>query len=264
VTALELAPAPGPAPALRMLATMTAMELRLTLRRGESLLLTLVIPVVLLVFFAQVDVLGDGTGDRTGDPSRLDFLVPGVLALAVMSTSMTGLAIATGFERQYGVLKRLGASPLPRVVLLAAKALAVLVVQLLQSGVITSVGLALGWRPAGGAAEVAGAVPLVLLGTAAFAGLGLLMAGTLRAEATLAAANGLYVVLLLVGGVLLPLARLPDGVRAVARLLPTSALSDGLRAALSESAGLPVRPFVVLALWGAGALAAAAATFRWE
>lgn len=232
----------------RMVAAQTAMELRLTLRRGESLLLTLVIPLGLLAFFGTTSVLDVTVG----------FLVPGVLALAVMSTAMTGLAIATGFERQYGVLKRLGATPLPRSGLLLAKTLSVLAVEALQVVLVVLLGLALGWRPSGGAAAPA----FVALGTAAFAGLGLLMAGRLRAEATLAGANGLYLVLLLVSGMVVPLEDLPSGLASVARVLPSGALAEGLRNAFDGGALL--RPALVLAAWAVAALAAASSTFRWE
>ena len=122
MSALDLTPAPGAAPMPRMLTAQTLLELRLTLRRGESVLLTLLIPLALLLFFSSVDVLPAGSG------RPVDFVVPGVLALAVLSTSFTGLAIATGFERSYGALKRLGASALPRSVLLTGKTAAVLAV----------------------------------------------------------------------------------------------------------------------------------------
>ncbi|HEX2118309.1 MAG TPA: ABC transporter permease, partial [Acidimicrobiales bacterium] len=185
----------------------TRVELALTLRRGESVLLSLGIPVLLLVFFSVVDVLPTGTDDP------IDFLAPGVLALAVMSTAMVGLGIATGFERQYGVLKRLGSTPLGRPALLAAKTLAILAVEVLQVAVLVGVSLALGWRPSG---SVAAVVAAMLLATVGFAGLGLLMAGRLRGEAVLAAANGLYLVLLLLGGMVIPVAELPAALRAVA------------------------------------------------
>ena len=236
-----------------MILAQTLMELRLTLRRGESLLLTLVIPLALLAFLGSVRVL-----DTT-----LDQLVPGIVALAIMSTSMTGLAIATGFERQYGVLKRLGATPLPRSGLLLAKTLSVLAVQVLQVVLVLALALALGWRTTSGLRGVVLLVVLGALGTAAFAGLGLLMAGTLRAEATLAAANGLYLVLLLVSGMVVPLASLPGGLRTVARLLPSGALAEGLRAAFTNSGPL-VRSATVLLVWAVVSLAAAARTFRWE
>jgi len=239
----------------RMLLAQTGMELRLTLRRGESLLLTLVIPVALLLFFSTVDLIDTGEGEP------VDFLLPGVLALAVMSTAMTGLAIATGFERQYGVLKRLGSTPLGRPALLTAKTLTILAVELLQVAVLGSLASALGWRPAGSIAVAA--VPAMLLATVAFAGLGLLMAGRLRGEAVLAAANGFYLVLLLLGGMVIPLAELPGPLRAVARALPAAALSDVLHAA-SSAAAVPGRAWAVLAVWAVAAPVAAAATFRWE
>ena len=160
----------------RALQAHTVAEVRLTLRNGESLLLTMGIPVLLLVFFSLVDVL------PTDTPDPVDFLAPGVLALAVLSTAMVNLAIATGFQRSYLVLKRLGATPLGRPRLLAAKTAAVGVVLAVQLVVLLAVGLGLGWRPAGGASAVAAVVIAVVLATAAFAGIGMLLAGTLRAE----------------------------------------------------------------------------------
>src|SRR5204862_5583709 len=198
---------------MRALAAQSRAELVLTLRRGESVLLTLIIPILLLVFFSSVDILPKPVGVQ----ESVDFLAPGILALALMSTAMGSLGIATGFERQYGVLKRLGSTPLGRPRLLGAKTASIVGIEIVQLVILVPVAFALGWDPsaAGGAALAA-----VVLATIAFAGLGLLMAGTLRAEVTLAAANGLYLVLLLLGGMVIPLAKLPEGLRAVARLLP--------------------------------------------
>jgi len=235
----------------------TRVELTLTLRRGESLLLTLGIPVVLLAFFSVVEVLPLPPGVE----EPVDFLAPGILALAVMSTAMVSLAIATGFERSYGVLKRLGSTPLGRPALLAAKTGAVLAVEALQIAVLGAVAGLLGWRPGGNVAVAAAAV---LLATVAFAGLGLLMAGTLRGEVTLAAANGLYLVLLLLGGMVFPLERLPAGLQAVAELLPAAALTGALDAALSSPTTLPGQPWAVLGAWAVVAPALAACRFRWE
>ncbi|MGE5763818.1 MAG: ABC transporter permease [Mycobacterium leprae] len=256
------APHPGAAPVPRMVASQARMELRLTLRRGESVLLTLVIPVLLLVLFGTVRLVD----------VDLDFLVPGVVALAVMSTAFTGQAIATGYERSYGVLKRLGATPLPRSGLLAGKTIAVLAVEVLQILVLVTVALLLGWRPMGGAGGGTGAgtalafASLVALGTAAFSGLGLLMAGTLRAEATLAAANLVYVLLLVTGGVVFPLDRFPATVRTVLDLSPLAALSSGLRAVLASAptAGGAGAAALTLLGWAVVGLGAAALTFRWE
>lgn len=256
VRAAGVARAPGrAAPAWRILAAQTALELRLTLRRGESVLLTLVIPVVLLAGFAGLHLVA------TPGESGVDFLTPGILALAVMSTAFTGQAIATGYERAYGVLKRLGSTPLSRPALLAAKTAAVSLVEVLQVGVLAGVGFALGWHPHGDPGAV---LVLLVLGTAAFSALGLAMAGTLRAETTLAAANAVWLVLLGLGGVLFPLARLPGGLRAVAQWLPTAALADGLRHVLVAGGGLMLAQSLTLAIWAVVFAVIAALSFRWE
>jgi len=232
-------------------------EVLMTLRRGESVLLALGIPVMLLVFFSLVDVLPKPEGVR----HAVDFLAPGILALAVMSTAMVSLGIATAFERQYGVLKRLGTTPLGRPALLAAKTAAIVVVELVQVAVLVPVALLLGWHFHGNPAL---AVLAVVVATVAFAGVGLLMAGTLRAEVTLAAANGLYLLLLLLGGMVIPLSKLPSGLRVAARALPAAAISDALHGALSAGASVPARAWVVLAVWAVAAPVLAALTFRWE
>nr|WP_231126739.1 ABC transporter permease [Motilibacter aurantiacus] len=226
------------------------------LRNGEQLLLTMVIPALLLVVGATVDV-----GDLDPGTRRVDAITPGVLALAVMSIAFTGQAIATGFERRYGVLKRLGSTPLPRWALLTAKALAVLAVEALQVVLLGGTALLLGWHPHGNPAAV---VVLLVAATAAFTALALLMAGTLRAEATLAGANLVWVLLLLAGGVVVPLSDYPAAAAGVFELLPLAALSEGLRAVLEHDAALPLKDVLVLLAWATGAGALAARFFRWE
>ncbi|MET9950824.1 ABC transporter permease [Streptomyces sp. NPDC006339] len=248
------APKPGAAPVGRMIAAQTALETRMLLRNGEQLLLTVIIPSLLLVLFSTVDIVD------TGADKAVDFLAPGVLALAVMSTAFTGQAIATGFERRYGVLKRLGASPLPRWALMTAKTLSVLVTEVLQVVLLTVIALALGWSPHGDPFSV---LALLVLGTAAFSGLGLLMAGTLKAEATLAAANLVFLLLLVGGGVMVPLEKFGAAGEVLA-FLPISALSDGLRDVLQGGAGMPWGDALVLAGWAVLGLGAAARFFRWE
>ena len=229
-------------------------ETKLTLRRGETLLVTLGIPVGILVFFGNVDLVDTGYDDP------LDFLVPGVLALAVMSTAMVSLGIATGFERRYGVLKRLGTTPLGRSGLLTAKTLTVVTVEVIQAVILVVAGVLLGWSPAGGIAE---AVLVMIIGTIAFAGLGLFMAGTLRAEATLAVANGAYLLLLVLGGMAYPLDKLPVAVQDVARVLPAAPLAECLRSALT-GAGLPGARLSILVAWAVLTPLLAARSFRWE
>lgn len=252
------APAPGAAPLPAMIGAQAGLELRILVRNGEQLVLTLIIPVLLLIAFSAEPLVSFGPG------RRIDFLAPGILALAVLSTAFTSQAIATGFERRYGVLKRLGATPLSRRGLIAAKTATVAVIELAQAVVIIAVALALGWHPQAGGAAVPAAVLLMLAGTAAFSGLALLMAGTLRAEATLAGANLIYLVLLGTGGMVFPLTKFPAGAQSALKLLPSGALSDGLRSVLQQGSGLPAADLLVLLAWAAAGIALAIRFFRWE
>ena len=239
-----------------MLRAQLRAEMQATMRNGEQLLLTLGIPVMLLVFFSLVDVLPTGTKDP------IDFLAPGILALAVMSSAMVSLGIGTGFERSYKVLKRLGATPLGRTRLIAAKVGAVILVELAQFAVLIPVAYALGWRPP--SPNWLAALAGVVVGTIAFAGIGLSLAGRLRGEINLAAQNGLYLVLLLLGGMIIPFSKLPAGLSAVAKALPSGALADVLREALTQAGSRPGTSWIILVAWAVAAPAAAARLFRWE
>ena len=245
---------------MRPLAAQLRAEVTMIFSNGETLFLTLGIPVVFLLFFSAVHVL------PTGTPHPVDFLVPGILALAVMSTSMTALSIGTGFERGYGVLKRLGSTPLGRPRLLAAKILAVLAVEVLQAAVLVGAGYLLGWNPGGpgSGALVGEALAAMVLGTLAFGGAGLILAGILKPLVNLAVVNALFVVLLLLGGMLIPLAKLPHWLAELSRLLPAAALADALHGTLGHGVPVTARDWVVLAVWAVVAPFAAAVTFRWE
>lgn len=255
---LDFSPRPGAAPMPRMVAAQTLMETRLLLRNGEQLLLALVIPLLLLVAGTEATRIVD-----LGPGRPIDIIAPGVLSLAILSSSFTSLAIATGFERRYGVIKRLGTTPLPRWGLLVGKIGSVLLIQAVQLTVLCLVALWLGWEPQGGAASYGWMLVLTLLGTGAFAALALLLAGALRAEATLAVANLVYVLLLVGGAVLVPLDRYPESAQTFLQLLPSGALSEGMRTVF-EGGAPPTSGVVVLVLWAAVASIATARTFKWE
>jgi ABC-2 type transport system permease protein len=230
------------------------LELAVTLRNGESLLVTLGLPAGMLVFFTTVDVL-------PLEGEAVDFLAPGALGLATLSTAFANLAIATGFDRSYGVLKRLGTTPLSRSGLVLAKTVATVALLALQAVVLVPVAVALGWRP-----EVE-AAPLILalgLATVAFCGLALLIAGRLPAMVTLAAANATFVAMLALSGMVFPLDRLPAGLRAMSRGLPSTALTEALHGALSTADDVPARIWPVLVAWAAGTVALAVSSFRWD
>jgi ABC-2 type transport system permease protein len=245
-----------PAPIGRALAALVGMELRLSLRRAENLLVTAVIPAAVLLFFATTGILAV--------PGRaVDFLLPGSIALAIIATGLVSLGIATAYERHYGVLKRLGGAPLPRWALAVARTSTVLLTEAAQIVLLVGVAwIALGWRPPS-SLNPALALVGVLLGTAAFAGLGLAMAGRFRAEAVLALANGLFLVLLLVGGIVVPVDHLPEPVAALAGVLPAAPLSEVLRIAFG-GLGDAGPPLLLLTVWASVSAALGVRGFRWE
>jgi ABC-2 type transport system permease protein len=242
-----------------MVAALTAQELRLAARRGENLLAQFVIPVGALVVLSAVDLGGSGS---VGSPA-VDHALPASIALAVIAAALVSLGIATGFERSYGVLKRLGGSPAGTSVLVAAKTLGVVAVEAVQVVLLVAIAAGpLGWSPGTGSNAALVAAGLVL-GTVAFAGLGLLLAGTLRAEATLALANLLFVLALALGGIAVPLDRLPAALASVAGALPPAALVQVLAVGLSGT-GDAGASLAILAGWAVVLAGLAAWRFRWD
>lgn len=236
----------------------TRAEVRMNIRRGETLLLTIGIPVLLLVFFSLAHVTTSPT------PQRIDFIAPGILALCVLSTSLVALSIATGFERSFGVLRRLHVTPLGQRRLIGAKISGVLVTEAIQVAVLTLVALALKWHPHGGGRGGLEVFVLLILGSAGCAGIGLLFAGRLRAEVNLAASNGLYLVLLLMSGIVVPVTSLPGFIQKIVVGLPSGALADGLHRVLGQGINPSGADWLSLAIWAVLAPLLAARTFRFD
>ncbi len=236
----------------------TRAEVRMTIRRGETLLLTLGIPVLLLVFFSQTHVTTTPPG------GRINFIAPGILALCVLSTSLVALSIATGFERSYGVLRRLHVTPLGQGRMIAAKISGVVVTEVIQVVVLSLVALILHWKPQGGASGAVEAGAALLLGSAGCAGIGLLLAGRLRAEVNLAASNGLYLVLLLMSGIVVPLSSMPAVVRHLALWLPSGAMADVLHHVLGRGVAFTATDWWSLGVWALAAPFLATRTFRFD
>ena len=230
-------------------------ELTVMARNGEQLLLLVVIPVMLLVFFSQTDFL------PTITDNKIDFLMPGILSLAVMSTAMVSLGIATGFERNYGVLKRLGTTPLGTRRLVLAKVCAICIIEVAQLLLLILVGQLLGWSP--NRINIAQVLVILLIGTSCFAGIGLMLAGRLRAEINLAAQNGLYLVLFLLGGILVSNDELPKSLGDVAQVLPSSLLSSLLRDSFNNKM-IVIADAIALGGWAIAMCGLAATTFKWS
>ena len=236
----------------------TRAEVSMTVRRGETLLLTIGIPVLLLLFFSLTHVTA------SPDQHRVDFIAPGILALCVLSTSLVALSIATGFERSSGVLRRLHVTPLGQRRLIGAKISGVLVTEAIQVVVLSAVALLLKWRPDGGFVGALDVVLALLLGTAGFAGIGLALAGRLRAEVNLAASNGLYLVLLLLSGIVVPLSSMPSVVRKIVIALPSGAMAEALHRVLGQGLTPTRADWLSLAAWAIVAPLLAARTFRFD
>lgn len=247
-------PDPRRASALQMVRAAAGNELRIQLRNGEQLLLTFVIPLAVLLGLTLTKVI-------SLDQPRVKTVTPGVLTLAVLSSSFTAIAIATGFDRRYGVLKRLAAAGMSRSLLIAGKCGSVLVVVAGQVAVLGIVAAVLGWRPADSWPY---AVPLIVLALFALVGLALLIGGTLRAEAVLAVGNLIWLVLVGIGGVIVPLTSAPGWLSTVGGLTPVGALSDGLHAALGADAVPSARIWLVLILWSILGWAATVRWFKWQ
>lgn len=244
------------APRIQQILRQAQFELLLTARRGENVLVTLIIPVLLFVFFTSLNLVPSKNGGPAG------FLLPGILAIAIMAAGMVNLGIATAYERYYGVLKRLGSSPLSRSGLISAKIISILILEIVQVLLLVGVAVALySWRPMGSAGLT---LLAIVLGTITFAGLGLAMAGALRAEMTLAGANALFLVFILLGGGILPLDHLPAPLAAFAQILPETALTQALQQTMSTGGGFPGGAFLTLAVWSVIVLAVAVRTFKWE
>lgn len=258
---LDHRPGRGGAPGWRTVATHAGMETRLLVRNGEQLLVAVVIPLLALIVLDRTALLD---GSLVVGQRRIDLALPGVLALGLLSTAFTSTAITTGFDRRYGVLRRLGATPLTRAGLLGGKVLSVGVVALGQVLVLTTAGALLGWRPTtAGRSGVGSGLLLSVLAVAALVPVALLVGGTMRAEATLAVANIVYVLLLGLSAVLVPADRYPAPVATVARLLPSGALAEGLRSVLTGGR-LSVAAVAVLVTWSVAASAACVRFFRWD
>lgn len=245
-----------PASSLQRILQQARFELLLTARRGENILVTLIIPVVLLI------AGGAFYGPSTSHTNPISFLLPAILAIAIIAAGLVNLGIATAYDRKYGVLKRLGSSPLAKSELIIAKIISILLLEIVQAILLLAVSLIFyHWQPAGSFFVT---LLAVLLGSITFAAMGLAMAGGLRAETTLAGANALFLFFLLLGGGLLPLNRLPGPIADLARILPAAALTQALQQAMTSGGGFPLTPLIILAVWAIIILFIAARTFKWE
>lgn len=230
----------APAPLRRMVAAQTRMELALFLRNGEQLLVALVIPIAVLFALTAIEF------GAVPEP-RIDYAITVVLTLSVMGTAFTGQAIAVGFDRRYGALKRLGGTPLPPTVVIVGKIMATLVLVAGQTLLLGAIAAALGWRPDASGLVVSALI--LVLGSVAFASMGLLLGGTLKAEVVLALANLIWFFLIGASGLAVGVASLPLWLHDVLVVIPSYALTEALVTA--AGGGFPAIASLVLIVWTA-------------
>jgi ABC-2 type transport system permease protein len=240
---------------MRRLRAQTRVEIVLSLRRRENLFVTIFVPAAILAFFSLIPIL------PTPSVDPMEFLLPGTLTLAIIATSLVANGISTGFDRSYLVLKRLGSTPLRKIDLIAAKGAAIALGELITALVLFGIAMSLGWRPT----EMRPGILVIGIigGTAAFGSIGMFLAGVLKAETNLAVANALFLALLLVGGILIPLASLPTGLARIASVIPAKPLAEIIGSGLGYTAASS-GAFYLVAGWAAAGTLLAAATFRWE
>ncbi len=256
---------------MKTLRAQTIAELKLTLTRGESILLSLGIPVVALIVFSKFHVLNTGTS------APVAFLTPGIIALAIMSSALVNLSIATGFERYYGILKRLGTTPLGRARLVSAKVLSLVVLEIIQTLVLILVAHTMGWHPhhivsktgvsSIGLSQISQVVLAVIVATVGFAGFGMFIAGNMSAFLILGFSNLLWFVLMMMSGIFFPLTKLPHLLVHIVELLPSTALGEILHSNLGGSITTysdALEPWTVMIVWALAGLFLASRFFRWE
>ena len=231
-------------------------ELRIAARDGEQLLLTLGLPLLFLVFFSQVDVL------PVSGAEPIDFITPGIIVLALLSVAFVRPAISLGFDRSFGAIKRFAITPLKVSEFLVAKLLATFVLFSIQLALIAAIGAALGWRPT---VQIQTVMALAL-GLIVFSSLAITLSSVIDGLTSLAVANTLYILLLLLSGLVFDLDRLPGTAASLARLLPTTALVELIRHQLTPEtfADPGSGPWLVLGVWAIGSVVAANRLFRWE
>jgi ABC-2 type transport system permease protein len=248
---------------LTLLARQIGYEQRAFWRNASAAVFTFVFPLLMLVIFGTINQ--DARIRALGGISYNQYFVPGIVAFGVISACYTKLAMTLSILRDAGVLKRLRGTPLPPWLYMAGQIGSSLVVSLLLVALTTALGITAygvvfpGHYAALALALVAGAFCFCALGIA-------LTAAIPSATAAPAIVNGLLFPILFISGTFYPLA--PDSWLArVAEVFPIRHFEEALfRAFDPAAAGNAIAPkaLVVMLLWGAGALAIALRSFRWE
>jgi ABC-2 type transport system permease protein len=247
---------------MRAFIEQTIAELRIFARNRQTVFFTVAFPMLMMVMFGSM-----GTSDwrGTGGTDYMPFLLGGIIGMAVLSSAFENLSQNLVKEREMGILKRLGGTPLSRSTILSSKILSAAVIILLQVVVLVAVGVAFfGIEVGGKPLELLG---ILALGIAAFTSLGFALACLVRSTSTASvASHAAYIPMLFACGAFFPMEATPEILQEAAKFLPLTYFLDPLRDTIGGG-GLLEGNLVaigVLLLWMIAGFAVSVRMFRWE
>jgi ABC-2 type transport system permease protein len=258
-------PADGRPSDLALLWRQVLAQNKLFLRNPFSAFFSLAFPVMFLLLFGSL--LGGGRIEELGNIRYIQFLVPGMLAFAVISTCYTGLVTGVAINRDEGLLKRVRGTPLPPWVYISARILSAVWFSVISAVVMVLVAVLLFHVEVIGRMLPAAAVTL-LLGAACFCALGMAVAAVIpNGEAAPVIANFTFFPVAFVSDLFFPTAGAPAWVATVGSIFPVKhfalALGDTFNP-LVRGSGFAWGHLGMLVLWGVVGVVVAVRFFRWE
>jgi ABC-2 type transport system permease protein len=240
-------------------------EQRTFWRNPEAAAFAFALPLVFMFIFALF--FSGETVKQRGNLDYMQFMLPGVIAFGVISTTYTYLSVGTAQLRDWGVLKRVRGTPLPGSAYLIGRSLSSAISALLFTAVAIPIGmLAYDVHFYGGTALAL--VATLVLGILCFALLGLAITGIIpNAEAAPPIAIGLMLPLVLLSGIFIPNERMPGWLVRVTDLLPMSHFAHALQYAFDpRTSGMGFRgvDLLIVGAWTVAAFVLATIGFKWE
>jgi ABC-2 type transport system permease protein len=238
---------------------------KLFLRNPFAAFFSLAFPLMFLLLFGSLN--GSQRIEELGNIRYIQFLAPGMLAFAVISTCYTGLATGVAINRDEGVLKRVRGTPLPPWIYIASRILSSMWFSLVSAVVMVTAGVALFHLEVIGRMLPAAVVTL-LLGAACFCALGMAVAAIIpNGEAAPVVANFTFFPIAFVSDLFFPTAGAPAWVSAVGAIFPVKHFAKALEATfnpLVQGNGFQWGHLGMLVLWMAAGVVVAVRYFRWE
>ena len=253
-------------------------EVRLFWRSRQAVYLNFFVPMLGMALFVYLDregmlgrvfgLLGRGLGARGAvldEASPIVLMTVGMITYCVITAAFEGLVPKIVRQRDAGILKRLGGTPLRRWVFVAGKALSASVLVFVETALIFVVGLVSTDVTVAGSWWLLGG--MLLLGTFTLAALGFIVSNlTSSPDGAVVAVHAIYIPMLLLCGAFVPVEALPGVLQVVAKAFPLTYFATPFRSVMTEGASLAAvgRDLVVLAGWTVGSWIVAVKTLRWQ